>query len=68
MENIDLYLKDVKDVIIHYPFLPQIALSDRKARRKLSTVIEGIPWQKTINIVGTIDHVVVVQIGAIFAE
>lgn len=50
-----------------YPPLPQVALLDRKARRKLSTITKGIPWEKVVIIVGTADHVVNAQIGAIAA-
>ena len=50
-----------------YPPLPQVALSDRKARKKLSTITMGIPWLKIVIIVGTADHVVNAQIGAISA-
>ena len=50
-----------------YPPLPNTALSDRKARRKLTTTISGIPWSKIVIIVGTANHVINAQIGAIAA-
>ncbi len=53
------------DVI--YPPLPKTTLSDRKARRKLTTIISGISWSKIVIIVGTANHVINAQIGAISA-
>ncbi len=50
-----------------YPPLPHTALSDRKARRKLTTTISGISWSKIVIIVGTANHVINAQIGAIAA-
>ena len=50
-----------------YPPLPRVALLDRKARKKLSTITKGIPWKKIVIIVGTADHVINAQIGAISA-
>jgi hypothetical protein len=57
-----LYLLDAV-----YPPLPQIALTDRKVKRKLSAITQAVPWQKTIIIVGTADYVINAQIGAISA-
>ncbi len=50
-----------------YPPLPQIELTDRKVRRKLSTIISGISWSKILIIVGTANQVINAQIGAISA-
>lgn len=50
-----------------YPPLPRVALLDRKVRRKLSTITMEIPWEKVVIIVGTADHVINAQIGAISA-
>ena len=50
-----------------YPPLPQIALTDRKVKRKLTAITQNIPWQETIIIVGTADYVIDAQIGAISA-
>lgn len=51
-----------------YPPLPHVALSDKKARKKLSNVTLDIPWPKIVIIVGTADHVINAQIGAIAAS
>ena len=51
-----------------YPPLPQAALSDKKARRKLSRITLRIPWPRIIIIVGTANHVINAQIGAIAAS
>ncbi len=50
-----------------YPPLPKVTLSDRKARRKLMSTISGISWSKIVVIVGTANHVINAQIGAIAA-
>ncbi|UCG68045.1 MAG: hypothetical protein JSV09_09405 [Thermoplasmata archaeon] len=50
-----------------YPPLPKTTFSDRKSKRKLSRLIAGIAWPKVIIIVGTANHVVDAQIGAISA-
>lgn len=63
VESGQVYLLDAV-----YPPLPQVALSDKKAQRKLSAITLGIPWQKILIIVGTADHVVNAQIGAIAAS
>ncbi|MFX0185290.1 MAG: DUF4443 domain-containing protein [Candidatus Hodarchaeota archaeon] len=50
-----------------YPPLPKKELSDRKIKRKLITIISDIPWSVSIIIIGTADHVINAQIGAISA-
>jgi predicted transcriptional regulator len=50
-----------------YPPLPKIALSDKKIKHKLSNITSDIPWSIMIIIVGTADHVINAQIGAISA-
>ncbi|MHA2225546.1 MAG: hypothetical protein ACXAC8_10105 [Candidatus Hodarchaeales archaeon] len=50
-----------------YPPLPQKAFLDRKVKRKLSVLVSGIPWTRIIIIVGTADHIITAQIGAISA-
>lgn len=53
------------DVI--YPPLPIKVLKDKKIKRKLTNITSDIPWSVIIIIVGTADHVVNAQIGAISA-
>lgn len=50
-----------------YPPLPKVSLSDRKVRKRLSSVSMDILWPKIIIIVGTADHIINAQIGAISA-
>ncbi len=50
-----------------YPPLPQVALTDRKTKRRLSAITKEIPWQMIVIIVGTADHIIDAQIGAISA-
>ena len=50
-----------------YPPLPEQPFSDRKARGKLLSIISEITWPEIVILVGTANHVINAQIGAIAA-